>query len=207
VDGIERRVFACVVRSAAVSIDFLAAAYAPLNMISASSPRPVFMKKSICVPLLSVEVIFEVDAELQPPPPADDTVVLSASRSSSLTTTGSNFMAVPRVLLRKRLSMRITASVSVVRLVGGVAADDVGEVYAGRSSNLAIFASAEMWSTSCLPRPPSFLHSSHREVIRERIWHLKHLGSIDYKHVLHRRPRQPKIALHPCPYVAISPQP
>lgn len=65
----------------------------PSNIILASFPLPVFMKKSFSVPSLSFDVIFDVDAELQPPPPAEETVVLSGSSFRSSMTAGSSFMA------------------------------------------------------------------------------------------------------------------
>lgn len=61
-------------------------------MVSAELPLPVFMKNVFSVPSLSLETIFEVDAELQPPPPAEVTDVESASSCSSFKTAGSAFI-------------------------------------------------------------------------------------------------------------------
>jgi hypothetical protein len=87
-------------------------------MISASLPFPVFMKNVFSRPSWSFDVIFEVDAELQPPPPAEDTVVFSGSSWRSFTRAESSFIVcldifdVPflRVLIMRTCIGRISVS-------------------------------------------------------------------------------------------------
>jgi hypothetical protein len=57
-------------------------------MTEASFPEPVFMKNCFSVPSLSLAVILDVDAKLDPPP-ALEIVVFLGSRDKSLATAGS----------------------------------------------------------------------------------------------------------------------
>lgn len=59
--------------------------YLPSNMTEASFPEPVFMKNCFSVPSLSLVVILDVDAKLDPAP-APEIVVCWGFRESSLAT-------------------------------------------------------------------------------------------------------------------------
>jgi hypothetical protein len=63
----------------------MAESFIPSNMTEASFPEPVFMKNCFSVPSLSLVVILDVDAKLDPPP-ALETVVSLGSRDKSLVT-------------------------------------------------------------------------------------------------------------------------
>jgi hypothetical protein len=69
----------------------MAGSFIPSNMTEASFPEPVFMKNCFSVPSLSLVVILDVDAKLDPPP-ALETVVCLGSRDKSLATAESIVM-------------------------------------------------------------------------------------------------------------------
>ena len=64
----------------------------PSNIVSAELPVPVFIKNAFSSPLLSLDTIFDVDAELQPPPPAEETDVELASSCRSFRIAGSTLI-------------------------------------------------------------------------------------------------------------------
>ena len=77
-------------------------------MTPASFPFPVFMKNVFSVPSSSCDVIFHVDAELEPPPLAEDTLVFSGFRPRRLTTAKSSFML--DLVVRERASLNMNVS-------------------------------------------------------------------------------------------------
>ncbi len=73
-------------------------------MIFASSPWPVFMKKLLAFPLLSIVVILDVDADDMPPAPWDEIVAFEESNARTLRTAESSF-------IMEIIDLRVTSSI------------------------------------------------------------------------------------------------
>jgi hypothetical protein len=78
--------------------------FLPSNMTEASLPEPVFMKNCFSVPSLSLVVIFDVDAKLDPPP-ALDIIVSLRSKDKSLAIAESIVMSLILVAIAEILLM------------------------------------------------------------------------------------------------------
>jgi len=85
-------------------------------MIFASSPSPVFMKKLLAFPSLSIVVILDVDADDMPPAPWDETVVFEGSNARTLRTAESSF-------IMDIVDLRVTSTTDFLHVAHSVAQD------------------------------------------------------------------------------------
>jgi hypothetical protein len=83
----------------------------PSNMTEASLPEPVFMKNCFSVPSLSLVVILDVDAKLDPPP-ALEIVVSSGFKDKSFAIAESIVMSLDLLVIAE--SLLILASINRV---------------------------------------------------------------------------------------------
>jgi hypothetical protein len=86
----------------AVLSNEMVTSFLPSNITEASFPEPVFMKNCFSVPSLSLVVILDVDAKLDPAP-APEIVVSLGSKDNSLATAESIVMLLNLVVIVESL--------------------------------------------------------------------------------------------------------